>query len=125
MKEASSYADDLSAVLEMNDGSNMVDAILRRHVVFGGTQVIQHTYENMSELMEGVKEKPKIAPPPDEGCPAVVLRTGFATTQGQLMRTILFASETVHGSGWQTAVFILILLVFAVVASAYVLIEVG
>lgn len=67
-----------------------------------------------------------LPPPPDKGCPCVVLRTGFETSQGQLMKTILFATKRVAaGSDWETGVFILILLVFAAVASAFVLAEVG
>ncbi len=66
-----------------------------------------------------------LPPPPDKGCPCVVLRTGFETSQGQLMKTILFATRRVAaGSDWETGVFILILLVFAAVASAFVLAEV-
>ena len=67
-----------------------------------------------------------LPPPPDRGCPCVVLRTGFETSQGQLMKTILFATKRVAaGSDWETGIFILILLVFAAVASAFVLNEVG
>lgn len=55
-----------------------------------------------------------------------MLRTGFETSQGQLMKTILFATKRVAaGSDWETGVFLLILLVFAAMASAFVLAEVG
>lgn len=74
---------------------------------------------------EGVASLAGLPPPPDKGCPCVVLRTGFETSQGQLMKTILFATKRVAaGSDWETGVFIFILLVFAAVASAFVLAEV-
>lgn len=56
----------------------------------------------------------------------MVLWTGFETSQGQLMKTIMFATKRVAAGGdWETGLFILILLVFAAIASAYVLTEVG
>ena len=74
---------------------------------------------------EGVASLAGLPPPPDKGCPCVVLRTGFETSQGQLMKTILFATKRVAaGSDWETGLFIFILLVFAAVASAFVLAEV-
>ncbi|GBG26936.1 Manganese-transporting ATPase 13A1 [Hondaea fermentalgiana] len=92
------------------------------HLVLGGTRVIQHKMEAIDPLD---KEKPAglIPSPPDGGCLAIVLRTGFYTSQGSLMRTILFSTEHVTVGDKDTFYFILVLLVFAVLASAYVLVE--
>ncbi|CAM9925466.1 unnamed protein product, partial [Laminaria digitata] len=113
------------AWVRVDDGT---DSPLRKHIIFSGTKVLQHADEDGGVGDGGggdeVASLAGLPPPPDKGCPCVVLRTGFETSQGQLMKTILFATKRVAaGSDWETGVFIFILLVFAAVASAFVLAE--
>lgn len=84
------------------------------NVLFGGTRVLTHT-------SPGVTDATPSSRPPDSGSVCYVLRTGFGSAQGQLMRTILFSTDSVSANSREAALFILFLLVFAIAASGYVL----
>ncbi|KCV72398.1 hypothetical protein H696_01793 [Fonticula alba] len=81
--------------------------------VFAGTKVVQaESAINAS-----------IETPPDGGSLGFVLRTGFNTYQGKLIRTIASSTERVSANSAESLFFILFLMVFAVSASVYVWME--
>lgn len=119
------------------------------HALFGGTRVLQVTSveEKAAELLEQqrdeadllshsqeeskaaqtageeepVSSKSSIPPPPDGGCLCYCTRTGFSSSQGKLVRMIEHSTAAVGGDTRDTALLLLILLVFALSASGYVL----
>jgi manganese-transporting P-type ATPase len=54
------------------------------------------------------------------GVVAYVLKTGFGTKQGEMMRTIFYFAENITGADRESYLFIFILVVFASIASMYV-----
>ncbi|KAG5645949.1 hypothetical protein DXG03_004741 [Asterophora parasitica] len=88
-----------------------VDGNHKNAVLFSGTKILQAG--TSSELPSPVKT-------PDGGCLGVVLRTGFGTSQGQLVRTMIFSTERVSANNLESFLFIGFLLIFAIAASWYV-----
>ena len=64
-----------------------------------------------------------IPTPPDYGAIAYVLRTGFSSSQGNLLQMIEFSTQSVSGDSRETGFALLMLLCFALMASGYVLKE--
>ncbi|KAI0794848.1 endoplasmic reticulum Ca-transporting P-type ATPase [Abortiporus biennis] len=82
---------------------------------------IDHNHKN-AVLFSGTKvlQSASGGDTPDNGCLGVVLRTGFGTTQGQLVRTMIFSTERVSANNAESFLFIGFLLIFAIAASWYV-----
>jgi cation-transporting ATPase 13A1 len=82
-----------------------VDSTHKNVVLFSGTKVLQSGSAGST---------------PDGGCLGVVLRTGFGTAQGELVRTMIFSTERVSANNMESFLFIGFLLIFAIAASWYV-----
>lgn len=86
--------------------------------LWGGTKVLQVTHGNPEvekpKLLSGVRAAP------DGGAMAIVIKTGFETSQGSLVRTMIYSTERVGAGDFEALLFILFLLVFAIAASWYV-----
>lgn len=116
----------LKESIELLDGSERldVDGTHRNAVLFSGTKVLQAVPTSASTqdtgVPNGTAKGGKEIKTPDGGCLGVVLRTGFGTAQGQLVRTMIFSTERVSANNLESFLFIGFLLVFAIAASWYV-----
>ncbi|KAI0056131.1 endoplasmic reticulum Ca-transporting P-type ATPase [Artomyces pyxidatus] len=97
----------LKESIQLLEGTDNLDAdgTHRNEVLFSGTKLLQGSNGGQT---------------PDGGCLGVVLRTGFGTAQGQLVRTMIFATERVSANNLESFLFIGFLLIFAIAASWYV-----
>mmetsp|Transcript_18515 Transcript_18515/g.17604 ORF Transcript_18515/g.17604 Transcript_18515/m.17604 type:complete len:203 (-) Transcript_18515:2103-2711(-) len=112
VKESIAHKDDPNEILELK-GQHRV------HVLNGGTEILQHIPSE--EIAHDVPHL--FNPLPAEGLVCYVLKNGFETKQGKLMRMILFSTERVTVESKETYYYLLILLCFALTASWYVLKE--
>ncbi|KAI2641342.1 hypothetical protein GGS21DRAFT_369988 [Xylaria nigripes] len=110
----------LKGSIQLRPGETLIEpeGLDRNALLWGGTKVLQVTHGNPDE------EKPKLASgvpaPPDNGAMAVVMKTGFETSQGSLVRTMIYSTERVSANNVEALLFILFLLIFALAASWYV-----
>lgn len=111
-----------SVQLRPGDAPIEPEGLDKNAFLYGGTKVLQVTHglaseeapETVPKLVSGVK------PPPDNGAMAIVVKTGFETSQGSLVRTMIYSTERVSANNVEALLFILFLLIFAIAASWYV-----
>ena len=111
-----------SVQLRPGDASIEPEGLDKNAFLYGGTKVLQVTHAMASE--DAPETIPTLAsgvePPPDKGAMAVVVKTGFETSQGSLVRTMIYSTERVSADNVEALLFILFLLIFAIAASWYV-----
>lgn len=98
--------------IALRETQELLDAngIDKMHTLFGGTKVLQVNPPAQDRRWRT----------PNGGCVAYVLRTGFGTSQGKLVRTMVFNTEHISANNAEAFFFIGFLLIFAVIAAAYV-----
>ena len=108
-----------SVQLRPSDAHIEPEGMDKNAMLSGGTKVLQvnHTAESQADISSTASGLP---PPPDKGALGIVVKTGFETSQGLLVRTMLFSTERVSANNVEALLFILFLLVFAIAASWYV-----
>ena len=136
-------------LVELNEFALNIKAKHKNHVMYAGTKMLQVKGENSRK--EGDDDYVDVAADaadvdaaaafaaaadaaadadadviptaPDGGCVCFVLRTGFLSAQGKLVRMIESSQEKVKGEQKEIGLLLLFLLVFAVLSSGYVLVN--
>jgi len=85
--------------------------------LYGGTKVLQVSHGTADATPPVASGVPL---PPDSGAMAIVVKTGFETSQGSLVRTMIYSTERVSANNVEALLFILFLCIFAIAASWYV-----
>ena len=108
-------ASTLATRLDMQGGEH------KESILFGGTVLVVGT---PPPTETEASSSPNDVLPPDNGVTGIVLRTGFETAQGNLLRTMAHSSKSADGVHTvDTFVFILLLILCAIGAAVYVLKE--
>ena len=85
----------------------------KRNMVYGGTKIILHKSDpsfNSASVLSISRH----------GCLAYVVRTGFYTSQGDMIRTMLYSSARATANNRESFSFIFLLLIFAILSALYV-----
>lgn len=99
----------------------------KMNVAYAGTKMLQckgaadFVKDMEKDVANASKLYNQIPDPPDNGCVCFVLRTGFASAQGKLVRMIEGSQEKVKGHERETGLLLLVLCFFAIISSSYVL----
>jgi len=110
----------LKGSIQLRPGDAPIDSegLDKNSFLWGGTKVLQITHGNPEDAK--VETASGVPPPPDNGAQAIVIKTGFETSQGSLVRTMIYSTERVSANNMEALLFILFLLIFALAASWYV-----
>ncbi|OOG00014.1 hypothetical protein ASPCADRAFT_126894 [Aspergillus carbonarius ITEM 5010] len=114
----------LKESVQLRPGDDLIepDGLDKNAFVHGGTKVLQITHANTTpdDVASSSKDGSGILPTPDAGALGVVVKTGFETSQGSLVRTMIYSTERVSANNVEALLFILFLLMFAIAAAWYV-----
>jgi len=114
-----------SIQLRPSDARIEPEGLDKNAFLWGGTKVLQVQHGTASEDAQDTVPQHASGVPtaPDGGALAVVIKTGFETNQGALVRTMIYSTERVSANNVEALLFILFLCVFAIAASRYVWVE--
>ena len=115
------HAIDLSGKNCHDNRLDMDDAEHKESILFAGTDLLVSTPDSTASSNNGPTTT-TMSPPPDRGVVGFVLRTGFETAQGSLLRTMAHSAKSQDGvHTWDTFIFIFLLILFAFGAAGWVL----
>lgn len=108
--------------VQLRPGDDLIepDGLDKLSFVHGGTKVLQVTHPNSNGDAAQKNLASNVPKAPDNGALGVVVKTGFETSQGSLVRTMIYSTERVSANNVEALLFILFLLIFAIAASWYV-----
>eukprot|EP00053_Salpingoeca_punica_P016289 m.153139 g.153139 ORF g.153139 m.153139 type:complete len:1178 (+) comp16932_c0_seq1:66-3599(+) len=95
----------------VSQGRALDASSMKSYVLYAGTEVVQATPP--AKTSAGLR-------PPESACVCLVARTGFSTTQGGLLRSIMSMNEPATSNSREVWFLIGLLVVAAVAAAAYV-----